>query len=360
MNKSVIGDSKFKQNLYDESLLSFKEVLEMDPSNAHAIEMINAINRTKEILRKRSTEVFSYKETNTEDYKKAKSEIYNLITNKINASDNGYVNLDYKIGFDTLGNNRSSLTAIKTSEKEMESTLNKFSHYATLTPSKYDKYYVASEETICVNSKWSTATYKTVSKRKNQINISDLDENQNNQLRQFINTQLCHYGKFKIQVKSKEINEGKYAEFETTGQQKYTDMNIVGYRTKAGPMSFIYSLMLPGSGSLKVSYGKKGAGRMVWFLLNAGVAYASKTYSNNQYNLYKSATNQTDIDNYYQKANISHQVSLVTGGIAASIYVYDIIWTFSKGCKNLKQSRALRKSSTSNPIIIQTENIILK
>jgi len=356
-NKIMDGDSKFKQNLYDEAISIFNEVLVLDPNNAHAFEMVKSINRTKEILRKRSTEIFSYKETNQVDYKRAKSTLYELIANKINESDEGQIELNYKIGFDTLGNDRSALVSIKSSEKELETTLNGFSQYASLTPSKYDKYYVASIETINLNSNWNTTIYKVKSKRKRQFNISELTTSQNNQLVQYLNTQPNRYGKFKIKVKSKEINDAQFSSFGTAAQQNFSDMSIVGYRTKAGPMSFIYSAILPGSGSLKVSYGKKGVGRMVWFLLNAGVAYASRTYSEKQYNLYKNATDQTQINNYYQAANISHQISLATAGIAASIYVYDIIWSFSRGCKNLKQSRALRKSSFSNPIYIQTQNI---
>lgn len=358
--KIIEGDAKFKQNYYDEALAIFKEVLELDPNNTQSKEMVNTINRTKEILRKRSSEVFSYKETNKQEYEMIKGKFFNLIADRINASDRGFVNLKSKIGFDTLGNNRSEFISVNTHDKDLDSSFYKNSPFTSLTPSKYDKFYVASTETMNINSSWNSSIYKFNSKRKKQIYVSELSENENSQIRSFIFAQKSNYGKFKIKVKSKEINDDSNISLGSTSQQKYSDMSIVGYRTKAGPMSFLYSAILPGSGSLRVSYGKKGVGRMIWFLLNAGISYASKSYSDKQYNLYKSATIQSDIDNYYNKANISHQVSLATGGIAASIYVYDIFWTFSKGCKNLKQSKSLRKSSISNPIIIQTENIKLK
>ena len=69
---------------------------------------------------------------------------------------------------------------------------------------------------------------------------------------------------------------------------------------------------------------------------------------------------QSEIDDNYKKANAYHHVSLVTGGIAATIYISDIIWAISKGSKNAKSSKALKKRLQNTPIEIQRQSISLQ
>ena len=72
------------------------------------------------------------------------------------------------------------------------------------------------------------------------------------------------------------------------------------------------------------------------------------------------ATSQIDIDKYYTNANIIHKIALISGGISASIYLYDIIWVISKGAKNLKSSKPLRKQLQQGPVKIQNQPITLQ
>jgi hypothetical protein len=117
-------------------------------------------------------------------------------------------------------------------------------------------------------------------------------------------------------------------------------------------------MLMPGTGSLKVSYGKKGWGRLTCFLLSSGLAIGSKVYSDKQYKSYLGATSQTDIEKYYNNANISHKIALISAGVSASIYLYDLIWVLSKGAKNMKDSKPLRKQVRKGPVQIQNQPIL--
>ncbi len=90
------------------------------------------------------------------------------------------------------------------------------------------------------------------------------------------------------------------------------------------------------------------------------MAIGSKLYSDEQHEKYFTATDQASIDKYYNNANTSHKIALVSGGLSASIYLYDIIWVFSKGIKNIKESKFIRKQLHEGPVIIQNQPITLQ
>ena len=106
----------------------------------------------------------------------------------------------------------------------------------------------------------------------------------------------------------------------------------------AGPLCAINSMVFPGWGTTKVSYGKKGFGRSLIFFSTLLIAIVSNNNSNKQYEAYLNEKNdQRQMNIYYNNANTSHQIALISGGISASIYLYDVIWVFSKGRKNIKK-----------------------
>ncbi len=106
----------------------------------------------------------------------------------------------------------------------------------------------------------------------------------------------------------------------------------------AGPLCAINSMVFPGWGTTKVSYGKKGWGRSLSFFSTLLIAIVSNNYSNSQYDAYLNEKNDLSLMNkHYKNANLSHKVALISGGISASIYLNDVIWVFSKGIKNKKR-----------------------
>ena len=78
-----------------------------------------------------------------------------------------------------------------------------------------------------------------------------------------------------------------------------------------------------------------------------------------EYQKYKDSQNSYESDEFYKKADDLHKISLISGGLAATIYLHDIIWVISKGSQNLKKSKSLRNQVNENPIIIRNQKIKL-
>ena len=117
---------------------------------------------------------------------------------------------------------------------------------------------------------------------------------------------------------------------------------------RGGPGSVFYSILMPGLGTLKTTYGEKGRGRTAFYLVSTGIAFASKLFSDQQYSLYLGATEQNEIDDYYNIANAANKSFIIFSGLSATIYVYDVFWVLSKGFKNVSQSKENRKKMRQN------------
>ena len=341
------GEAYFKDQKYDMAIEQYNSILILDKSNIIASEKIKQIQEIKNILAKRSTTVFSYKITNNGDYFQFQNNLLNDINLQINKNKVGFLNLNYLISYDTIGTNLSSVKNISTSLTGYSTFLSNISQNGILKPASEGGYFLASKENLTLDIKWSTAKASYKSNSKGIFQSEYTSQNQST-IESFINRQPFKYGKYIFEIKDKELNG-----------IPFSDINLVKCRT-IGPEAALFSMLMPGMGTLKVTYGKKGWGRFTCFLLSSGLAIGSKLYSDAQYKSYLNATSQIDIDKYYTNANISHKIALISGGISASIYLYDIIWVTSKGAKNLKSSKPLRKQLQQGPVQIQNQPITLQ
>jgi len=346
--KLKFGDSYFSQNNFALALEAYNAALIIDVQNNLAIEGIKKVNFLKELLSKRKTTVFSYQQINPTDFSSFKDKLQTNLNNKTTTDKNGSINFEFKIAFDTLGFNKSTFTLNSLSDTKYSDFLNQISKSNSLLPSKVSGYFIASKESINIDFKWQKdrINIKSNSKGINSISGSVIDESI---FTKYINSQNYKYGKFTFEVTNKTINNSTY-----------NDIKLVNYKTSAGPASVFYSIIMPGMGTLKVTNGQKGWVRFATFLISSGVAMGSKLYSDEQQKKYLSATDQAIIDKYYNNANTSHKIALVSGGLSASIYLYDIIWVFSKGIKNIKESKSIRKQLHQGPVIIQNQPITLQ
>jgi hypothetical protein len=114
-------------------------------------------------------------------------------------------------------------------------------------------------------------------------------------------------------------------------------------------------MLLPGLGTKRVTYSNKGTGRMILFILGAGVSAASKYYSNIYYNKYLISTNQVDIQYNYRMANNLQKSFLISGGFAASIYIYDFFHVIGRGIKNKKEQHFTNRNLSNQDLIINQD-----
>jgi hypothetical protein len=337
------ADRFFNDKIYDLALDNYNSILLLDGLNIYASEKIKHIQEIKNILAKRSVTLFSYKSTNKNDLLQFQNLLLDDINLQINKQKEGFLNLNYLISFDTLGNNLSAPKNVSTSITGYTNNLLKMASVGVIKPSSEGGYFLASQENLTIDVKWNTT--KTLFKANSKGVLHNEYQNFNT-VESFINKQSFKYGAYVFETKNKEVN-----------QKSYSNINLIKYRT-VGPEAALFSMLMPGTGSLKVSYGKKGWGRLTCFLLSSGLAIGSKVYSDKQYKSYLGATSQTDIEKYYNNANISHKIALISAGVSASIYLYDLIWVLSKGAKNMKDSKPLRKQVRKGPVQIQNQPIL--
>jgi len=340
------ADSYFLNKQFDLALNDYNDILQFDKYNVHATERIREIKQFKSFIENRISTIYAYKITNKNNLIQFQNSLLDDIKLRINKYQNGFVNLNYFISFDTLGNNQSVIKNISTSINGYKGDLKKILENNTLIPSSEQGYFLASQENLTLDIKWNTTKnlYKSSSKGIIQNGNSTVNYNT---IKSFINNQPCKYGNYSIEVKNKEIN-GK----------TYSDINCIAYKA-VGPEASLLSVLMPGWGTLKVTYGKQGWGRLTWFLITSGISIGAKLYSDAEY---KKTLDSTYFQAYLHEENakISNQISLITGGISAFIYLNDILGAFSKGVKTIKDSKPLRKRLRQGPVAIQNQSLVWK
>jgi hypothetical protein len=286
--------------LYSDSLLIF------DPNNerikASKLEMIS-INA---YLFERKTNVYDYWEINQETRNNIIRDFRALSLASINKGSGSLAfdifiitdttcNLKYNLNWKT---SRSSLITFSETEK------NKYK----LIP--YQKYGFCgnSEGKISFSLSW-TSTKKSVK----FVDKSFRDATTNNTVKNFISKSYPQTnGRF------------KYTEFDVNlNGEKINFIKLTGFHTR-GPQNAIFSLLLPGTGSLFVSYGKKGFVPMALF----GLGIATVLFTD---------------DSLMYAAGITSM---------ATAYLWDFTATIVIGSKNIARSKTVRKALRSGTILM--------
>ena len=154
------------------------------------------------------------------------------------------------------------------------------------------------------------------------------------------------YGTYILTVKEKELND-----------TKYKDIFISNYTTR-GPLTALYSAVIPGWGTRRVTYNeKKGWGRFALVVAPLALSIVSKAISNSYDNKYLNATEQIEIDHYFSSANTWNKSSILFAGIGATFYVYDFVWVFGKGLGNLSKKHKIKDKIKTSEFQIQTQTL---
>ena len=124
--------------------------------------------------------------------------------------------------------------------------------------------------------------------------------------------------------------------------------DLLKYKGTGGPSNVFLSLLVPGLGKSRVTYGEKnGLGTTLWTYGLIGAGVGLKIYSNNEYSKYHKATEQSAMDDHYKKANYSNQAFYACVGAGAIIWISDIIWVWKKGAENAKAQKKYKQAHLS-------------
>ena len=338
------AELNLEQDRFSIAISYLDSILVLDPSRKNIQEKKNEVLNILEILKMRNTVVFDYSKTNNADLINFKRAFLSMSSPEIDKHDNGFFKMQYSIYFDTSGENNSTLLDFSTSVRKFNANHNIAELESILKPSMRNEYYLAAKENLNLNLNWYTNKI-SVKSTFGKLSIDNRFGQSKVKVNDFILRQPLRYGKFVFEVKNINLNGVNYPK-----------VNLLKYKT-SGPSAVFYSFLMPGWGTSKVTFGEKGKKTLNSFLLTVGLAGISKLYSNAQYKRYLKSTNQSDIDRYYQNANFSHQLALISAGVSATIYLYDICWVWSRGLKNKRESKVLRKSLRKGPITVDNNKV---
>jgi hypothetical protein len=342
----LLNDRKFDLAIakYKESLSYAAKHSFLKDQAEYSQRKIEYIEEIKDVLTIRKKKVFRYSELNTKDYAALKQTIINNLAQQIKINPNGNLNLQYQISFDTLGTNLSEITSFSSTISNSQNPISSFSKDFKLKPTQLDEFFVAAQDKVNLKSDWNTST-STFRYNSNGLRPSEEINVELELIESYFKEKSFAPGKYTISVLEKNVN-----------QNSYKDINLKNY-TSIGPEAAFLSLLMPGTGTLAVSHGEIGWKRISSFLFFGGLAFAAQRYSVGQYKNYQTAIIQEEIDEYYTLANISHKASLVSAGIAASIYIHDFFWVIKRGNQNNRQKREMKKRINQGGISIQNQPI---
>lgn len=338
------ADKLFKENNFDSASYFYNKVLELDKDDLYSFKKISEINEISMILNKRKTTVFSYLDLYPDSYYNFKNNIIKDANSLIADNDNGFINLNYLIQFDTSGQNASFANNINSSLTSYSSRFTELISHNTLIPTREGGYFFASKDQISLNFKWSKEI-RSFHFKRGEIIENQSNNEKNEFIYNYLNNQNIKQGEFTFMIKNKELIN-----------KKFSDIKLLKCKIP-GPESAFLSLLFPGLGSLIVSNGQKGIGRLINFVALSGISFYFNKSSNELYSNYINASSQDDLDLYYAKANNSHKISLVTGTLAASIYLFDIYSAFKRGKNNLNYRRNINSLLANGPIDILNQPI---
>lgn len=344
------GDNFYNQKKFDTALLKYEYALlfyNSNPSNFDSdlidTKIRGKITNTKAtlgVIVKRGT-FQSYLKENPKGFYAFRDKNYKIIETMISElKRSGNVSYKTVIKFDTLGNNESYIKINSLSRKNIVPYINRI-NISDLTPNRELDYFIPSIEELPFNISWNTYNLR-VNSRSSKIQIVSVENVPsyfNNNIGSFINQQNFRNGIYKFEVVEKKVND-----------KMFSDLKLIKYRNNSGPLNSIYSLVLPGWGTSKVTDGKKGKGRLTLFLLSSALSVGSKIYSDSEYKKYRGTTNQIEAEKFYETANIANKVFLLSIGITGVIYIHDFFWVFGKGIKNNNQSKEFKSKLKNGSI----------
>ena len=282
----------------------------------------NLINRELKTLK--------YSETNPIDFFAVRNNLLKTLESLTKDKKNGNINVNYNFKFSGEGINKSSLEQINVSSEKFKQVIESNLNSIKLNPSKLCGNFTATSDSINFNFKWETYSSKNLYEKGRYSTYLE-----------YFKLHKLPYGTYTLIEIDKKLNN-----------QIYKDISISNFTTR-GPINSIYSLILPGWGTRRVSYGeKKGWNRFALVVTPLALAVASKLISNSYYDKYLNASNQPDIDRYYNYSNTLNKSTIVLSTIGATFYVYDFIWVLGKGFGNIFQKYRIKsKIKSSNPQI---------
>ena len=327
MQFKLEADDFYKQKRYEESLLNYRNAFKINQKEKYIGERISCLEEIIKINQSGNAEQ-NYRTVNPRGYSQFNQLNLRALNSMMEDTKNpGFLNYTINVKFDGKGNNQSSLKINTISDDQLMFYLTDISA-SFIPPSEVrincipGTLTIPSKDILVFDLKWNIHTFNAIAGKEIPFAFTRADKDS---ITSFIKRQSDHTGIYTFRVLDKELN-GK----------KYQDVSLIDYKDKL----IIGSMFLPGLTEIKSYDRNKGKLMMGAFFLSAALSIGSKIYSDSQFHKYKDPLNYQNRNKYYTNANTANKVFLISGGIAITVYLYDItaiiIGKKSHGYRNLK------------------------
>ena len=296
-------------------------------------------------LNERANTIYNYCQLQPNVIRTNESLLETIFQQTIDNYSDGLIDVNFSYKFDTLGFFYGNVMAYGNRAKPINKSLALNHSKLLLSPSIKNNMFVKSECRKNYNLNWSSSLYRYRVTKKNIKPLNHFDELPANEILNYFNEKnhLNDVGVYSFTTKKVSANSNNFYE-----------IRIKKFKNNTGPLNVFFSMLLPGLGTNRVTYKQEGNIKMIYFLLSATVSGVSKYYSNQFYQKYQNATSIDDLENNYMIANNLNKVYLISGGIGATIYIYDFFYVLSRGFKNKTEQRRIN-SSLKNQVIFKQE-----
>ncbi|MDR2027764.1 MAG: hypothetical protein LBQ01_09470, partial [Prevotellaceae bacterium] len=243
-----------------------------------------------------------------------------------------------KIFVNYNGDNKHDITINGLNNSELAAKLTAAINALTLEPEKAKEPYtrqdypVNTQDTFRFNI--SIANYKV--KAQKRFQSITIDEYVPQNLKNAVPEMMPYGGNYSISMNNLTVN----------GKSSINSLKVLKYRDTGTASNAFLSLLVPGLGVKRVTYGEHSGFRRTLYaygLIGAGIL--CKTVANNEYKKYNAAPDKESdkMKELYEDAKILDKAYYICAGIGAAIWVYDIIWVWNKGSKNRQAHKAYKQ-----------------
>ena len=318
---------------YTQAKLTYQNALTIKPEEKDIQNKIVQIDIILQFLNERKNKTYNYSESFTYDYESINrmliSEIKTILFNEKNLTP---AKITITANIDTIGVTTTNLVST-ISDTKINEKLEKISDNIKLKQPTKNGYTVFAKAIFEYTISADEAMIKVDKNANGFKSDSPKFTAYHSDISNALNS--APMGKFTFHFNKVTVNGNDFLE---------TD--LLKYNGTGGSSNALLSLLVPGLGDHRVSYGRRkgiGIALSTYGLIGAGVGL--KLYSNSEYKKYHSATEQLAMDDHYQNANFSNQAFYACVGAGAIIWISDIIWVWSKGAKNKKAQKVYKQSN---------------
>lgn len=310
-----LGDIELDRHQYSKAREYYNAALQLTSEFEEEIEnKLSLVDEVERLDNERKTTTYTYQTINNANYIYATNRLEELI-------------LEYAKNHDiqpctVTVSYRHTISGYETKEVNVSPenyTLK--SHLSTNAPSLpvCEKYGLKLATTATIQIPIQSIKTRTIT-AKRKYNGIKTDES----LRTDISSQMTKPGSYNLGFTTICIN-GKYNNFQ----------RLLSYNNTGGPSNALWSVLVPGLGQHKVTFGEKsGIGTTVAVYGLIAVGVGSYLYSNSEYDKYHQATTQADMNKHFKNAQDYQVMSYLFWGGAAIWWIYDVVDVYLQGKKN--------------------------